>query len=149
MTKYSNVEIQTAENLLKRGYKWITRSIYGAIIAYKIKPGQEKYISGSVICSDYIPIFESIRCGDELVSLGSIVHPQILDDAERRYLKAVIRPFRNEKLKIVKHSACNGSEEWLNFVSEKGSFYLPNFKTGTMYKGMELDHLYTLEELGL
>lgn len=73
----------------------------------------------------------------------------ILDEAEKRYLKAVIRPFRNEKLKIVKHSACNGSEEWLNFVSKKGLFDLPNFKTGTMYKGMELNHLYTLEELGL
>ena len=98
----------------------------------------------------------AMRIGDYLerlppvqLSLESIVHPQILDDAEKRYLSAVIRPFRNEKLKIVKHSSCNGSEEWLNFVSEKGSFYLPNFKTGTMYKGMKPDHAYTLEELGL
>lgn len=74
---------------------------------------------------------------------------QILDDAEKSYLSAVIKPFRNEKLEIVKHSTCNGSEEWLNFVSEKGSFYLPNFKTGTMYKGMEPEKHYTLEELGL
>ena len=73
----------------------------------------------------------------------------ILDDAEKRYLSAVIKPFRNEKLEIVKHSTCNGSEEWLNFVREKGSFYLPNFKTGTMYKGMEINKKYTLEELGL
>ena len=149
MTDYSDIEIQTAENLLKEGYKWITRSIYGAIIAYKIKPDKEKYISGNVICSDLVPIFESIRCGDEPVSLESIVHPQILDDAERRYLKAVIRPFRNEKLKIVKFSACDGSEEWLSFVNEKGSFYLPNFKPGTMYKWMEPDKEYALDELGL
>lgn len=74
---------------------------------------------------------------------------QILDDAEKQYLSAVIKPFRNEKLEIVKHSSCNGSEEWLNFVSEKGSFYLPNFKTGTMYKGMKQGKHYTLEELGL
>ena len=74
---------------------------------------------------------------------------QILDDAEKSYLSAVIKPFRNEKLEIVKHSTCNGSEEWLNFVSEKGSFYLPNFKTGTMYKGMKQGEHYTLEELGL
>ena len=73
----------------------------------------------------------------------------ILNDSEKSYLSAAIKPFRNEKLEIVKHSACNGSEEWLNFVSEKGSFYLPNFKTGTMYKGMEIDKKYTLKELGL
>ena len=75
MTKYSDIEIQTAENLLKRGFKWITRSIYGAIIAYKIKPDQEKYSSRTVICSDLVPIFESIRCCDDPVSLESIVHP--------------------------------------------------------------------------
>ena len=44
---------------------------------------------------------------------------------------------------------CGGSEEWLSFISEYGSFYLPNFKQGTMYKGMKVGRKYTLEELGL
>ena len=158
MTDYSDIEIQTAKNLLKKGYKWIVRdtTFYGnAIYAYKEKPHKEACLwTGTVgcrmVCNDEVPIFQSIGTEDtEPTSIESIVHPQILDDAERRYLKAVIRPFRNEKLKIVKFSACDGSEEWLSFVNEKGSFYLPNFKTGTMYKGMELDHWYTLEELGL
>lgn len=87
MNKYSDIEIQTAKNLLEKGFKWITRGIYGAILAYKIKPDQEKYGYGNVICSDRVPIFESIRCGDEPVSLESIVHPQILDDAERSIWK--------------------------------------------------------------
>ena len=98
----------------------------------------------------------AMRIGDYLerlppvqLSLEAIVHPQILDDAEKQYLSAVIKPFRNEKLEIVKHSACNGSEEWLNFVSEKDSFFLPNFEKGTMYKGMEPEKHYTPEELGL
>lgn len=154
MNKYNEIEIQTAKNLLKEGYKWIAMDESGGLFAYTDKPIK----LDTFWCSDgmsncvcyYVPIFQSVRFDDkEPTSLESIVHPQILDDAEKRYLSAVIKPFRNEKLEIVKHSACNGSEEWLNFVSEKGSFYLPNFKTGTMYKGMKQGKHYTLEELGL
>ena len=160
MNKYTDVEIQTAKNLLEKGYKWIVRDsdIFGSnVYAYAEKPYKELYgwqepncCECVYICSKFASIFQNIRFNDkEPTSLESIVHPQILDDAERRYLSAVIRPFRNEKLEIVKHSSSNGLGEWLNFVREKGSFYLPNFKTGTMYKGMEPGHKYTLEELGL
>lgn len=154
MTKYSEIEIDTAKNMLKKGLKWIVRNKSGRLSAHANKPSKldtHWWSVGYSDCTcDYVPIFQSIHFGDkEPVSLESIVHPQILDDAEKRYLSAVIKPFRNEKLEIVKHSACNGSEEWLNFVSENGSFYLPNFKTGTMYKGMKQGKHYTLEELGL
>lgn len=75
----------------------------------------------------------------------------ILDDAERRYLKGVIRPFRNKIYTIVKWRSYSGDSEWLSFISESkfGAFFLPNFKAGTMYKGMEVGRKYTLEELGL
>lgn len=155
MTNYSDIEIQTAKNLLKEGYKWLVRYEIGRLIALSKKPIKSTNnlwtTTGNSVCvGRFVPIFQGIRSDDkEPVSLEAIVHPPILDDAEKRYLSAVIKPFRNEKLKIVKHSSCNGSEEWLNFVSEKGSFYLPNFKTGTMYKGMKQDKHYTLEELGL
>lgn len=144
--KYDDIEIQTAENLLKRGFKWITRGVYGAIIVYKIKPDQEKYISGNVICSDLVPIFESIGCGDDPVSLEAIVHPPILDDVEKRYLSAVIRPFRKDVVEICKKQG--KGYEYLSFNGEK-HFYLPFFDAGTMYKGMEPDRWYTLEGLGL
>jgi hypothetical protein len=154
MNKYNDIEIQTAKNLLEHGYKWIVRYESGRLFAHCEKPIKVDNIWGSfgdsVCVCKFVPIFQSIHFGDkEPTSLEAIVHPPILDDAEREYLSAVIKLFRNEKLEIVKHSACNGSEEWLNFVREKGSFYLPNFKTGTMYKGMEPGHKYTLKELGL
>lgn len=154
MTKYSEIEIDTAKNMLKKGLKWIVRNQSGRLSAHANKPSKldtHWWSVGYSDCTcDYVPIFQSVRFDDkEPTSLESIVHPQILDDAEKRYLSAVIKPFRNEKLEIVKHSACNCSEEWLNFVSENGSFYLPNFKTGTMYKGMKQGKHYTLEELGL
>lgn len=80
----------------------------------------------------------------------------ILDEAEKKYLSAVIRPFRDKVLYIIKCDAfapSDGfapSEEcvYFNFVGCEIT-RLPCFKRGTMYKGMEPDHRYTLEELGL
>ena len=82
---------------------------------------------------------------------------QILDEAEKNYLSAVIRPFRNEVRYISKKwgatketsfarieakccRAKDGMTSWLCF---------PVFNAGTMYKGMEPNKEYTLEELGL
>ena len=70
----------------------------------------------------------------------------ILDDAEKRYLKGVIRPFRNDVEKICK--TASGNREWIAFYG-KSYFFLPYFDAGTMYKGMKLGHKYSLEELGL
>lgn len=75
---------------------------------------------------------------------------QILDDAEKRYLSAVIRPFRNDVTKIYK----GGFRPYvflkfnLRFNGEK-YFFLNNCYTVTMFKGMEPNRWYTLEELGL
>lgn len=71
----------------------------------------------------------------------------ILDKCERKYLSAVIKPFRNEILTIEK--ANYKEDEWLYFTMNRGYFTLPYFKTGTMYKGMKQLKKYTLEELGL
>lgn len=76
-----------------------------------------------------------------------LAEAEILDDAEKRYLKGVIRPFRNEVKSIRKLSAVS---EWI--VIEMKSHQetnLPKFKKGTMYQGMEGNRIYTLEELGL
>lgn len=150
MTKYSEIEIETAKNLLEKGYKWIARDESGGLFAYTDKPSK----LDTFWCSDgmsncvcyYVPIFQNIRFEDkEPTSLESIVHPQILDDAERRYLSAVIRPFRNNVEKICKNSS--KGRERISFG--KSYFFLPDFEAGTMYKGMENNRWYTLEELGL
>lgn len=148
MTNYSEIEIQTAENLLKEGYTWIKKNRLGSILAYEIKPTEnpETFIPGTKVCTAYVSIFEGIKFGDEPVSLEAIVHPQILDDAEKRYLKGVIRPFRNDVEKICK--TASGNREWIAFYG-KSYFFLPYFDAGTMYKGMKLCYKYSLEELGL
>ena len=72
---------------------------------------------------------------------------QVLDDAEKRYLKGVIRPFRNDVEKICKNA--DGKDLELIAFYGKCYFFLPYFDAGTMYKGMKLGHKYSLEELGL
>lgn len=72
---------------------------------------------------------------------------QILDDAEKRYLKGVIRPFKNEVLSIRKVSAV--SEQIVIQMKSYIEIRLPCFEKGTMYQGMEEGNKYTVEELGL
>lgn len=80
----------------------------------------------------------------------NITVPDILDDVEKRYLSAVIRPFRKRVDSIMKISDPLGYEKEYIFIKlDEDSFSLPYFKTGTMYQGMELEKVYTLEELGL
>lgn len=72
---------------------------------------------------------------------------EILDEAEKNYLKGVIRPFRDEVKYIVKRNVRNN--ECLRIVLKTDNIGLPNFEKGSMYKGMEVNEEYTLEELGL
>lgn len=157
--KYDDIEIQTAKNLLKEGYKWIARDESGGLFAYIDKPSK----LDTFWCSDgnsncvcyYVPIFQNVRFVDkEPTILEAIVHPQILDDAERRYLKAVIRPFRDRVKHICKvnYSGTSSSEYQYLFITLSDISYnidLPIFKRDTMYKGMKKGHDYTIEELGV
>lgn len=71
----------------------------------------------------------------------------ILDEAEKEYLKAVIKPFRDKVTGILKGD--NGSEFIRISVENDGAFRLPYFKKGSMYKNMKTNKKYKLEELGL
>lgn len=72
----------------------------------------------------------------------------ILDDKEKEYLSNVIRPWKKRIKIIAKHGT--GRYEWIVIINKNGeNMILPSFKKGTMYKGMELDKEYSLDELGL
>ena len=70
---------------------------------------------------------------------------EILDEVEKRYLRGVIRPFEVRFIKKV--GLTNAEYIYIELKSDHIS--LPNFSSNTMYKGMEIDKKYTLEELGL
>ena len=77
---------------------------------------------------------------------------KILNDLEKKYLSAVIKPFRDRVDFICKANAIEhyGSQRIdIALTDESIDIGLPIFESGTMYKGMELGKEYTLEELGL
>ena len=76
--------------------------------------------------------------------------PPILDYVEKAYLSAVIKPFREDVKYIEKlNPSCLKGKQYLRIELINDYFTLPIFAEGTMYKGMEVNKRYTLEELGL
>ena len=77
--------------------------------------------------------------------------PPILDDVEKAYLSAVIKPFRKriEYIEKTDNYYVDGKQFLSIGLVTDDHCYLPFFKKGTMYKGMEANECYTLEELGL
>ena len=78
--------------------------------------------------------------------------PQILDEKEKEYLSAVIKPFRKDVECIEKSYFLSdlGHREYIRiYLQNYEILSLPSFEATTMYKGMEEGKCYTLEELGL
>lgn len=73
---------------------------------------------------------------------------EILDDKEKEYLSHVIRPFRDKITCITKNGDLRYEWIYINFKSWD-IITFPYFKKDKMYKNMEIDKEYTLEELGL
>ena len=76
---------------------------------------------------------------------------EILDEVEKRYLRGVIRPFKDKVKYIEKCKSVTYEDDSYICVQIKNasSITLPYFESKTMYKNMEDDKKYTLEELGL
>lgn len=77
---------------------------------------------------------------------------EILDEAEKRYLRGVIRHFRDRVKYIQKFTFSTGKAK-ITIKTEKDNdtWYVssPLFEKDSMYKNMKPDKEYTLEELGL
>lgn len=84
--------------------------------------------------------------------------PDILDKKEKEYLGNVIKPFRDRVISVVKNVACTAANAAyicifvrpsVHMVLGDDTLRLPLFAKDTMYKNMQFDVEYTLEELGL
>ena len=74
----------------------------------------------------------------------------ILDDVEKEYLSAVIKPFRKMISCIRKSKDPRKGKNYIKIEFCDGDcMFFPNLSNNAMYKGMELDKKYSLEELGL
>ena len=102
-----------------------------------------KFING------YCNGFNCEGCGERVLKwLLEEAKEPVLDDVEKEYLSAVIRPFKNRISDIVKRNF-DSEKSYIVIHINSESFYFPYFKKGTMYEGMEADKKYTLKELGL
>ena len=101
--------------------------------------------------------FDSLKsCAYEIEKwLISECRESILNDEEYRYLKCVIKPFRDKVKSITKITERWNNENICIHVNNDGKgkcddfVYLPQFERGKLYQGMKENKEYTLEELGL
>ena len=74
----------------------------------------------------------------------------ILDDVEREYLSATIKPFRKMIAYIVKAQDFDDGKQCIRIILQNGDgMHFPYIDDDEMYKGMEVNKEYSLEELGL
>ena len=99
---------------------------------------------------------EKFEVFKDSVSRGKIkllceVEDPILDDAERKYLREVIEPFRDKVKCIIKRKSFFVKDaEYISIELETQELIsFPWFKNSKMYKGMKVNREYSLEELGL
>lgn len=90
------------------------------------------------------------NCTDAILNwMAQPYKKPILDDVEKEYLSAVIKPFRS-RVKYIKIAEIGGTKRFVHIkLCDNDSMNFPDFKVNTMYKGMKLEREYTLEELGL
>lgn len=78
----------------------------------------------------------------------------VLDNVEKEYLSAVIKPYKNKVIGILKiNDVYESNFQYIRIMVkihvEIENINLPWFEKNTMYKGMKANKKYTLEELGL
>lgn len=75
---------------------------------------------------------------------------EILNDEEKQYLSNFIRPFRNNVEWMEKVKKYDPDREYIQIlINTDEEINLPSFEAGEMYKGMEANKRYEIEELGI
>jgi len=147
---------QTILRNISAKYKWIARDKNGDLFIYVEKPKKHNTIylndiwASHNLCDFHLEPFEELF-KKVTWEVGPVqFRKDVLDETERKYLKAVLRPFRNRGVRVTKLKFPACSDYNLRADLENGDcLALPNFPAGTMYNGMELYHEYTLEDLGI
>lgn len=124
-----------------------TKTKDGKILFYELK------IRGKTIHQQIYPcgVFACDAMEGMIGWLEEEYEPTILTEKEKAYLSAVIKPFRKNIECIEKIKTYYGEKEYIYITMKKNYDFceLPVFEKGKMYKGMEADKAYTVEELEL
>lgn len=158
MKTFTEVEKTIARNI-DWEYRWMARDQDGNLCIYEGKPEKRMdswYSLFYFYISYFNHLFSAIKWEDEEPTLISdIYNPQVLDDAERKYLKTVLKPFHDNVAYVEKvhYYPMNGdtssSLAFLFIKLHDGKLEFPNFDSRKMYLGMELNKKYKMDELGI
>ncbi len=158
MGKFTKRDVKIAQNIDSK-YKYIAREFNGTLKLFSEKPYSVNgswYTSGnSKECElPLADVFEGIKFDDKEPTALADIKFDPLDKAEKRYLKEIIRPWRECVMEICKENSCFNVqyESIVIYYDDEtggGSMALPSFKKGSMYAGMELNVSYTPDELGI
>lgn len=124
-----------------------------------VKNGEDKFESpsnytyiGNLRSLEHYTLGKIIKIEEPTYETVYEYKPEILDEVEKRYLRRVIRPFK-DKIKTIRKTdnKMNSKDNQYITITFKEDFNMdfPNFEPNTMYKRMELYKEYTLKELGL
>jgi len=158
MKTFTEVEKTIARNI-DWEYKWMARDWDGNLCIYEEKPEKRNgtwFSDGYNRFSYFNHLFSAIKWEDEEPTLISdIYNPQVLNDAEREYLKTVLKPFHENVAYVEKvhYYSMNGdtssSLAFLFIKLHDGKLEFPNFDSRKMYLGMESNKKYKMDELGI
>ena len=161
MKKYTEDEKIIAKSIDKK-YKWMAREKNGSLFALSAMPIKKEnsgfWYDGEY--ADFIAVsalfgqelFKSIKWeDDEPTRISDIYNPQILDDTEREYLKAVFKPFHHDIECVKKIRYRDDQFEFIEATmnDHEIGMVFPDFEIAKMYTGMNPDKAYTLEELDI
>ena len=152
MEIFTDTEKQILEGTDKR-FKWIARDENGCLYIYDTKPYKNegygyfntKFGSGFLFnkCVSDV-LFKNVTWENSPIQYRD---SELLTPKEREYLKFVFKPFASNIMYVQKVQLNN--IEYIRAITYSSVMLFPNFKKGTMYKGMKPETKYTLKELGI
>lgn len=160
MKEFSKFEKDIAKNISNE-YHWMIRNNKGKLVISENKPYYDKttcqwIYSGKTSRLPLDELFSEIKLDDkEVINITDIYNPEILTKEEKEYLEGVIGPWRCQVSGFVKKLDTTDDVEYLqlHFMDYNDTFRnfinFPCFERDTMHKGMCLDEMYSVKDLGL
>ena len=134
-------------------YEWIARDKDGELDIYEEKPSRNEVEGLFDTEVGKVDIFD--RCVSDVLfknvtwenSPIQYRNSELLTFKEKEYLKFVFKPFASDIMYVQKVQLNN--IEYIRTMTYSSVMLFPNFKKGTMYKGMKPETRYTIKELGI
>lgn len=154
MEIFTDVEKRILE-ATDKNFKWIARDKNGYLYIYNTKPYKYKDEECEFFSTEFNNYLFNKCVSDVLFKNVTWENSPIqyrdsepLTPKEKEYLKFVFTPFASDILYIQKAES-SVSMEYIRAITYSSIIVYPDFKKGTMYKGMKPKTKYTLKELGI